>query len=128
MCGIAIEDDKKRSGEMEVNHDDLKEMDKMKLMKVDHEMMGVLKFVLDGEVVDEDLLPELLKMNKGKLIKDILTLIPRIVACDAKIDKLERKVEKYKSRYSNACDSLLNDNYKMIRTIACLNSEIELLK
>jgi hypothetical protein len=31
-------------------------------------------------------------------------------------------------RYSNACDSLLNDNYKMIHTIACLNSEIELLK
>jgi hypothetical protein len=45
-----------------------------------------------------------------------------------KIDKLERKVEKYKSRYSNACDSLLSDNYKMIHTIACLNSEIELLK
>jgi hypothetical protein len=45
-----------------------------------------------------------------------------------KIDKLERKVEKYKSRYSNACDSLLSDNYKMIRTIACLNSKIELLK
>jgi hypothetical protein len=128
MCGIAIEDAKKRSGEMEVNHDDLKETDKMKLMKVDHEMMGVLKFVLDGEFVDEDLLPELLKMNKSKLVKGILTLIPRIVACDAKIDKLERKVEKYKSRYSNACDSLLNDNYKMIHTIACLNSEIELLK
>jgi hypothetical protein len=67
-------------------------------------------------------------MNKGKLIKDILTLIPRVVACDVKIDKLERKVEKYKSKYSNACDSLLSDNYKMIRTIACLNSEIELLK
>jgi hypothetical protein len=45
-----------------------------------------------------------------------------------KIDKLGRKVEKYKSRYFNACDSLLNDNYKMIRIIACLNSEIELLK
>jgi hypothetical protein len=45
-----------------------------------------------------------------------------------KIDKLERKVKKYKSRYSNACDSLLSDNYKMIRTIVCLNSEFELLK
>ncbi|WP_428025483.1 hypothetical protein, partial [Arcobacter sp.] len=67
-------------------------------------------------------------MNKGKLIKYILNLFPRVVACDAKIDKLERKVEKYKSKYSNACDSLLSDNYKMIRTIACLNSEIELLK
>jgi hypothetical protein len=67
-------------------------------------------------------------MNKGKLIKCILTLIPRVSACDAKIDKLERKVEKCKSRYSNACDSLLSDNYKMIYTIACLNSEIELLK
>jgi hypothetical protein len=67
-------------------------------------------------------------MNKGKLIKCILTLIPQVLACDTKIDKLEKKVEKYKSRYSNACDSLLNDNYKMIRTIACLNSEIELLK
>jgi hypothetical protein len=99
MCGIAIEDDKKRSREMEVNHDDLKETDEMKLMKVGREVMDVLKFVLDGEFTDEDLLPELLKMNKGKLVKGILTLIPRVVACDAKIDKLERKVEKYKSRY-----------------------------
>jgi hypothetical protein len=128
MCGIAIEDDKKRSREMEVNHDDLKETDEMKLMKVDREVMDVLKFVLDGEFVDEDLLPELLKMNKGKLVKCILNLFPRVVACDVKIDKLERKVEKYNSRYSNAYDSLLNDNYKMIHTIACLNSEIELLK
>jgi hypothetical protein len=102
MCGIGIEDD--------------------------HEVMDVLKFVLDDKCADDDLLPELLKMNKGKLIKDILTLIHRVVAFDMKIDKLERKVEKYKSRYSNAYDSLLSDNYKMIRTIACLNSEIELLK
>jgi hypothetical protein len=94
MCGIAIEDDKKRSREMEVNHDDLKETDEMKLMKVDHEVMDVLKFVLDGEFADEDLLPKILKMNKGKLVKCSLTLIPRVVACDAKIDKLERKVEK----------------------------------
>jgi hypothetical protein len=64
ICEIAIEDDKKRSGEMEV--------------------MDVLKFVLDVEFADEDLLPELLRVNKGKLIKDILTLIPRVVACDAK--------------------------------------------
>jgi hypothetical protein len=112
MCGIAIEDDKKRSGEM----------------KVDREVMDVLKLVLDGEFAYEDLLPELLKMNKGKLIKDILTLITRVVVCDTKIDKLERKVKKYKSRCSNACDSLLKDNYKIIHTIACLNSEIELLK
>jgi hypothetical protein len=112
MCGIAIKDDKKRSGEMEV----------------DCEVMDVLKLVLDGELGDKDLLPETLKMNKGNLIKGILTLIPRVVACDVKIDKLERKVEKYKSRYSNVCDSLLSDNYKMIHTIACLNSEIELLK
>jgi hypothetical protein len=41
---------------------------------------------------------------------------------------LVRKFEKYKSRCSNACDSLLKDNYKIICTIACLNSEIELLK
>jgi hypothetical protein len=115
MCGIAIEDDKKRSGEMEVNRDDLKVMD-------------ILKSVLAGECADDDLLPKLLKMNNGKLIKGILTLIPQVVSCDAKIDKLERKVEKYKSRYSNACDSLLNDNYKMIHTIPCLNSKIELLK
>jgi hypothetical protein len=115
MCGIGIEDDKKRSGEMEVNHDD-------------HEVMDVLKFVLDGECADDDLLSKLVKMNKGKLVKDILTLIPQVVACDAKIDKLERKVEKYKSRYFNASKSLLSDNYKMICTIACLNSEIELLK
>jgi hypothetical protein len=44
-----------------------------------------------------------------------------------KIDKLEGKNKKYKSRYSNACDSLLSDNYKIIHTIASLNSEIELL-
>jgi hypothetical protein len=45
-----------------------------------------------------------------------------------KLIRLRGKLKKYKSRYSNACDSLLSDNYKMIRTIACLNSEIELLK
>jgi hypothetical protein len=39
-----------------------------------------------------------------------------------------RKIEKYKSRYSNACDSLLSNNYKMICTIAYLNSKTELLK
>jgi hypothetical protein len=115
MCEIAIRDDKKRNKEMEVNHDD-------------REMMDVLKLVLDGECADDDLLPMLLKMNKGKLVKDILNLFPRVVDCDAKIDKLERKVEKYKFKYSNACGSLLSDNYKMIRTVACLNSEIELLK
>jgi hypothetical protein len=97
-------------------------------MKTDCEVMDVLKSVLDGKCADDDLLPELLKMNKGKLVKCILTLIPRVSACDAKIDKLERKIEKYKSRYSNACDSLLSDNYKMIRTITCLNFEMELLK
>jgi hypothetical protein len=78
MCGIAIEDNKKRSGEMNANC----------------EVMDVLKLVLDGELGDKDLLPELLKRNKGNPIKGILTLIPRVVACDAKIDKLERKVEK----------------------------------
>jgi hypothetical protein len=112
MCEIAIDVDKKRSKEM----------------KDDREVMGVLKSVLDGKCVDDDLLPELLKMNKGKLVKGILTLIPWVITCDTKIDKFERKVKKYKSRYSNACDSLLSDNYKMICTIACLNSEIELLK
>jgi hypothetical protein len=45
-----------------------------------------------------------------------------------KLINLRGKLKKYKSRYSNACDSLLGDNYKMIRTIACLNSKIELLK
>jgi hypothetical protein len=84
--------------------------------------------VIEDECADDDLLLELLKMNKGKLIKDILTLITQVVDCDVKIDKLERKVEKYKSRYFNTCDFLLSDNYKLIRTIACLNSEIELLK
>jgi hypothetical protein len=112
ICGIAIKDDMKRSGEM----------------KADCDVMDVLKLVLDGELGDKDLLPELLKMNKCNLIKCILTLIHRVVACDVKIDKLERKIEKYNSRYSNACDSLLSDNYKIIHTIACLNSEIKLLK
>jgi hypothetical protein len=41
----------------------------------DREVMGVLKYVLDGNCADDDLLLELLKMNKGKLIKGILTLI-----------------------------------------------------
>jgi hypothetical protein len=45
-------------------------------IKDDREVMDVLKYVLDGKCVYDDLLPELLKMNKGKLIKDILTLIP----------------------------------------------------
>jgi hypothetical protein len=31
--------------------------------------MDVLKLVLDGEFADQNLLPDLLKMNKGKLIK-----------------------------------------------------------
>jgi hypothetical protein len=88
----------------------------------------VLKFVLDGECADDDFLPKLLKMNKVKLVKDILTLISQVVACNMKIDKLERKVKKYKVRYSKVCDFLLSDNYKIIRTIACLNSKIELLK
>jgi hypothetical protein len=57
MCGIAIDVDKKRSEEMKDNR----------------EVMDVLKSVLDGKCVDDDLLSELLKMNKGKLIKDILT-------------------------------------------------------
>jgi hypothetical protein len=82
MFGIGIEDEKKRSGEM----------------KADCEVMDVLKLVLDGELGDKYILSELLKMNKGKLIKDILTLITQVVACDAKIDKLERKVKKYKSK------------------------------
>jgi hypothetical protein len=76
MCRIAIEGDNKMSGEMEVNHDDLKETGEIKIMKVDHEVMDVHKFVLDGEFADGDLLLELPKMNKGKLIKGILTLFP----------------------------------------------------
>jgi hypothetical protein len=59
MCGIIIEDDKKRSGEI----------------KADREVMDILKLVLDGELSDKDLLPKLLKMNKGKLVKCIFTLI-----------------------------------------------------
>jgi hypothetical protein len=56
MCGIVIED-------MEVNHDD-------------RQVMDVLKLVLDGECANDDLLPMLLKMNKGKLVKGILNLFP----------------------------------------------------
>jgi predicted transcriptional regulator len=59
MCEITIENDKKRSEEI----------------NADFEVMDVLKFVLDGELDDKDLLPELLKMNKGNLIKGILTFI-----------------------------------------------------
>jgi hypothetical protein len=40
MCGIAIKDDKNRSGEM----------------KADCEVMDVLKLVMDGELGDKDLL------------------------------------------------------------------------
>jgi hypothetical protein len=39
-----------------------------------------------------------------------------------------KNTSSYHNRCSNACDSLLKDNYKIIRTIACLNSKIELLK
>jgi hypothetical protein len=42
----------------------------------DRKVMDILKSALDGKCADDDLLPELLKMNKGKLIKGILTLIP----------------------------------------------------
>jgi hypothetical protein len=42
MCVISIEDDKTRSREM----------------KVDCEVVDVLKLVLDGEFADEDLLPK----------------------------------------------------------------------
>jgi hypothetical protein len=45
---------------MEVNHDDIKEADEIKLMKVDREVMNVLKSMLDGEFANEDLLTELL--------------------------------------------------------------------
>jgi hypothetical protein len=44
MCGLAIDDDKKRNREMEVNHDD-------------REVMDVLKLVLDGECATDDLFP-----------------------------------------------------------------------
>jgi hypothetical protein len=50
VCGIAIEDD--------------------------HVVMDVLKLVLDGELGDKDILPKFLKMNKSKLVKCILILIP----------------------------------------------------
>jgi hypothetical protein len=63
------------------------------VVKDDREVMDLLKFVLDGECADDDLLPKLLKMNKGKFVKDILILIPRVVTCDMKIDKVERKVK-----------------------------------
>jgi hypothetical protein len=63
MCGIVIEDDKKRSGEM----------------NADCEVMDIPKLVMDGELGDKNLLPE---------------LIPQVVDCDVKIDKLDRKVEK----------------------------------
>jgi hypothetical protein len=59
------------------------------------EVMNVLKFVLDGEFINEDILPKLLKTNKDKFVKDILTLIPQVVASDVKIDKIEREVKKY---------------------------------
>jgi hypothetical protein len=44
-------------------------------IKDDREVMDVLKLVLDGELGDKDHLTKLLKMNKGKLVKCILTLI-----------------------------------------------------
>jgi hypothetical protein len=78
MCEISIEDDKKRNREMEVNHDDC-------------EVMDVLKLVLDGKCADDNLLPELLKMNKGKLVKDILTLIPELLLVMRKLISLRGK-------------------------------------
>ena len=79
MCGIAIQDDNKRSE---------KEKDEMDLVKCDRDVMDVLKLLMDGELSDEDLLPEHLKMKKVKLIKGILTLFPGVAACDEKTERL----------------------------------------
>ena len=58
----------------------------MDLLKVDREVTDVLNLVLDGDLADEDFLPELLKMKKGKLVQGLLSMITRVVACNAKID------------------------------------------
>jgi hypothetical protein len=80
MCGIAIEDDKKRNREMEGNHDD-------------REVMDVLKLVLDGECADDDLLPMLLKMNRGKLVKGILNLFPQLLLVMQKLISVREKLK-----------------------------------
>jgi hypothetical protein len=80
MCGIAIEDDKKRNREMEGNHDD-------------REVMDVLKLVLDGECADDDVLPMLLKMNRGKLVKGILNLFPQLLLVMQKLISVREKLK-----------------------------------
>jgi hypothetical protein len=80
MCGITIEDDKKRNREMERNHDD-------------REVMDVLKLVLDGECADDYLLPMLLKMNRGKLVKGILNLFPQLLLVMQKLISVREKLK-----------------------------------
>ena len=50
-------------------------------------MVRVELLVKDGIPIG-DLIPELLKVSKGKLINDMLHLVSRVCVCDEKIAKL----------------------------------------
>ena len=66
------------------------------------DVMDRIELLVKDGIPTDDLVPELLKVSKDKLINDILHLVTRICACDKKIAKLE-----------NSCDALLIENEKL---------------
>ena len=81
------------------------------------DVMDRIELLVKDGLPTDDLVPELLKVSKDKLINDILHLVTRICACDKKIVKLE-----------NSCDDMLSKNVDLSSSLACLKSENEMLK
>ena len=81
------------------------------------DVMDRIELLVKDGLSTDDLVPELLKVSKDKLINDILHLVTRICACDKKIVKLE-----------NSCDDMLSKNVDLSSSLACLKSENEMLK
>ena len=81
------------------------------------DVMDRIELLVKDGLPTDDLVPELLKVSKDKLINDILHLVTRICACDKKIAKLE-----------NSCDDMLSKNVDLSSSLACLKSENEMLK
>jgi hypothetical protein len=83
----------------------------------DLDVMDRIELLVKDGLSTDDLVPELLKVSKDKLINDILHLVTRICACDKKIAKLE-----------NSYDDMLSKNVDLSSSLACLKSENEMLK
>ena len=81
------------------------------------DVMDRIELLVKDGLPTDDLVPELLKVSKDKLINDILHLVTRICACDKKIAKLE-----------NSYDDMLSKNVDLSSSLACLKSENEMLK